>query len=151
MPRYLLHIFNYIYGNEIEEILSFFREVNSEILAVIGIPDEPVDVAVDFHDIGYYGDKNDEGVRGIKPKKDLLGHSFFTIDLLREPKLTFDIVNITGLNKDYIILIEGVVTRLREEGIKIGVMFLDREFFNLPSILALTSLGIEWRRVPTSG
>ena len=61
-------IFNYIYENEIEEILSFFREVNSEILAVIGIPDEPVDVAVDFHDIGYYGDKNDEGVRGIKPK-----------------------------------------------------------------------------------
>jgi len=45
-------IFNYIYGNEIEEILSFFREVNSEILAVIGIPDEPVDVAVDSHDIG---------------------------------------------------------------------------------------------------
>jgi len=32
-----------------------------------------------------------------------------------------------------IILIEGVVTRLREKGIKIGVMFLDREFFNLPS------------------
>jgi len=138
-------IFNYIYENEIEEILSFFREVNSEILAVIGIPDEPVDVAVDFHDIGYYGDKNDEGVRGIKPKNGTSwGHSFFTIDLLWEPKLTFDIVNITGLNKDYIILIEGVVTRLREKGIKIGVMFLDREFFNLPSILALTSLGIDF-------
>jgi len=73
---------------------------------VIGIPDEPVDVAVDFHDIGYYGDKNDKGVRGIKPKNGTSwGHSFFTIDLLWEPKLTFDIVNIAGLNKDYIILI----------------------------------------------
>jgi len=38
-------IFNYICENEIEEILSFFREVNSEILAVIGIPDEPVDMS----------------------------------------------------------------------------------------------------------
>jgi hypothetical protein len=28
--------------------------VNSAILALIGIPDEAVDVAVDFHDIGYY-------------------------------------------------------------------------------------------------
>jgi len=40
-------------------------------------------------------------------KWDFLGHSFFTTDLLREPKLTLDIVNLTGLNKDYAILIEG--------------------------------------------
>jgi len=82
-------------------------------------------------------------VRGIKPNNSW-GYSFFTIDLLWEPKLTFDIVSIAGLNKDYIILIEDVVTRLREKGIKIGVMFLDREFFNLPSILALSSLGIDF-------
>ena len=32
-----------------------------------GIPEERVDVAVDFHDKGkeYYGDKNDKGVRGM--------------------------------------------------------------------------------------
>ena len=81
-------------------------------------------------------------MRGIPKNGTSWGHSFFTIDLLWEPKLTFDIANITGLNKDYII--EGVVTRLREKGIKIGVMFLDGEFFNLPSILALTSLGIDF-------
>jgi hypothetical protein len=70
-------VFNYIYENEIDEILSFFRRVNSEILALTGIPDEPADVAVDFHDKGYYGDKNDKGVRGIKPKKwNLLGAFF---------------------------------------------------------------------------
>jgi len=43
-----------------------------------------------------------------------LWHSFFAIDLLWEPKLTLDILNIIGLT----ILIEGVVTRLREKGIK---------------------------------
>ncbi len=32
-------IFNYVYENEIGKILSFFRKINSEILAVIGIPE----------------------------------------------------------------------------------------------------------------
>lgn len=138
-------VFNYIYENDIEDILSFFRGVNSEILTLTGIPDEPIDIAVDFHDIGYYGDKNDKGVRGIKPKNGTSwGHSFFTIDLLWNLKLTIDIVNITGLNKDYAILIEGVVARIREMGIKIGTMFLDREFFNLVSILSLFSPGVDF-------
>ncbi|MCW3133929.1 MAG: hypothetical protein N2V78_06345 [Methanophagales archaeon] len=61
-----------------------------------------------------------------------------------ELKQTLDIVNITGLNKDYTILLEGVVNRLRAVGIKIGTMFLDREFFNLPSILTLSSLGVDF-------
>ncbi|MCK4475757.1 MAG: transposase, partial [Methanophagales archaeon] len=138
-------VFNYIYENEIDEFLSFFRRVNSEILALTGIPEEPVDVAVDFHDIGYYGDKNGKGVRGIKPKNGTSwGHSFFTIDMLWNLKLTLDIVNITGLNKDYAILLEGVVNRLRAMGIKIGTSFLDRVFFNIPSILTLSSMGVDF-------
>jgi hypothetical protein len=138
-------VFNYIYENDIADVLSFFRKVNSEVLALTGILDEPVDVPVDFHDEGYYGDKDDKGVRGIKPKNGTSwGHSFFTIDLLWDPKLTLDIVNITGLNKDYAILLEGVVNRLKGMGIKIGTAFLDREFFNLPSILALFNLGVDF-------
>jgi hypothetical protein len=31
---------------------------------VIGMPKEPVDIAVDFHDCPYYGDKSDPSVRG---------------------------------------------------------------------------------------
>lgn len=138
-------VFNYIYGNDIEDILTFFRGVNSEILALTGIPEEPVDVAVDFHDKGYHGDKNDKGVRGIKQKSGTSwGHSFFTIDMLWAPKLTLDIVNITGLNKDYAILLAGVVNRLREMGIMIRTMFLDREFFNLVSILALFNMDVDF-------
>jgi len=138
-------IFNYIYANDIEDILTFFRRINSEILTLTGIPDEPVDVAVDFHNIGYYGDKNDKGVRGIKPKNGTSwGHSFFTIDMLTDPKLTLDIVNITGLNKDYAILLEGVVNRVRKMGIKIGTMFLDREFFNISSIRALFKMDVDF-------
>lgn len=138
-------VFNYINENDIEDILSFFRTVNAEILALTGIPEEPVDAAVDFHDKGYCGDKNDRGVRGIKPKNGTSwGHSFFTIDMLWKLKLTLDIVNITGLNKDYAVLLEGVVNRVRGIGIKIGTVFLDREFFNLVSVLALSSMGADF-------
>jgi hypothetical protein len=54
------------------------------------------------------------------------------------------VFNITALNKDYAILLEGVVNRVREMGVKIGTMFLDREFFNLASILTLFSLGVDF-------
>ncbi len=59
-------------------------------------------------------------------------------------KQTLDIVNVTGLNKDYAILIEGVINRLRAMGIKIGTAFLDREFFNIPSILTLSSMSVDF-------
>ena len=64
--------------------------------------------------------------------------------MLWHPKLTLDIVNITGLNKDYAILLEGVLSRIRGKGIKIGTMFLDREFFNLVSILTLSNLDVDF-------
>lgn len=138
-------VFNYIYANEVEDILTFFRSVNSEILALTGIPEEPVDVAVDFHDIGYYGDNNDAGVRGIKPKNGTSwGHSFLSLDMLGDTKLTLDMVNITALNKDYAVLLEGIVKRIGEIGIKIGTMFLDREFFNLPSIRTLFEMNTDF-------
>jgi hypothetical protein len=139
-------IFSYIYkGNRIDELLSYFRRINSEMLALTGIPDEPVDVAVDFHDSGYYGDKNDNGVRGIKAKKGTSwGHSFFTIDMLLTPKLTLDIVKRTALSKDYAVLLEGVITRVRKMGLNVGTMFLDREFFTLNAIKALFNMEVDF-------
>ncbi len=37
--------------------ISYHSSDRLEMLALAGVPDEPVDVAVDFHDIGYYGGK----------------------------------------------------------------------------------------------
>ena len=43
------------------------------------------DVAIDFHDIPYYGDKNTSGVRGIKVKNGTSWrYSFCTIDIVGE-------------------------------------------------------------------
>jgi len=61
-------IFNYIRYNSIEDILHKFRNMCFEILKVMELENTVQDIAIDFHDIPYYGDKNDEGIRGIKPK-----------------------------------------------------------------------------------
>jgi hypothetical protein len=138
-------IFKYLATNKVEDVLGFFRQVNSEFLAVTGMPKEPVDIAIDFHDCPYYGDKSDPSVRGIKPKNGTSwGHSFFTLDLVSAPKLTLDIVSVNGLSKDYAALFEAVINRLRERGLEIGTLFLDREFFNLASIRTLSSLQVNF-------
>lgn len=138
-------VFKYLTTNEVDAVLRFFRQANSELLTVIGIPKEPVDIAVDFHDCPYYGDKSDPSVRGIKPKNGASwGHSFFTLDLIDDPKSTLDIVSVNGLNKDYAMLLETVISRLKERGLELGTLFLDREFFNLSSIRTLSSLQVNF-------
>ena len=79
--------------------------MNEEFLDKQRIPDTPQDVAIDFHDCPYYGDKNEAGVRGMKPKNGTSwGYSYLTLDMVGDFKQTLDIMNImniTGLNKNY--------------------------------------------------
>jgi hypothetical protein len=132
-------------ANSIEDILSFFRGLNSAFLPILKIPNTPQDFAIDFHNEGYYGDKNAEGVRGIQAKNGTSwGHVYFTIDWLGGPTHTCDIVNVTGLNKDYAALVEGVVNRIRAMGLQIRVILEDRELFNLAAILKFYELGADF-------
>jgi len=132
-------------ANRIEGILSFFRALNSVFLELLKIPNTPQDFAIDFHNEGYYGDKNAEGVRGIQPKNGTSwGYVYFTLDWLGDPTHTLDIVNVTGLNKDYAALVEGVVQRIRVMGLQIGTILADRELFNLAAILKLYELGADF-------
>ena len=61
-------IFNYIKENKIEDILSSFRKMNLELFKMMKLENNIHDIAIDFHDISYYGDKNNSGIRGIKLK-----------------------------------------------------------------------------------
>jgi len=132
-------------ANSVEGILTFFRALNSRFLPLLKIPDTPQDFAIDFHNEGYYGDKNAEGVRGIQPKNGTSwGHVYFTIDWLGSPAHTLDIVNVTGLNKDYAALVKGVVLRLQAMELRSGTIFADREFFNLAVISTCAELGVEF-------
>ena len=132
-------------ANSVEEILSFYRALNSVFLPLLKIPDTPQDFAIDFHNEGYYGDKNAKGVRGIQPKNGTSwGHVYFTLDWLGCPTHTLDIVNITGLDKDYAALLEGVVRRIRTMGLQVRAILADREFFNRSAISKFYELGVDF-------
>jgi hypothetical protein len=64
--------------------------------------------------------------------------------MLLNPTLTLDIVKLTALSKDYTVLIEGVITRVKKMGLNVGTVFLDREFFTLNAIKALFNMDVDF-------
>jgi hypothetical protein len=95
-------------------------------------------VALDFHNIPYYGNIGTRGISGIQPKNGTSwGYSYLTTDIVGLFKQTIDVIPLTGLNKDYSILIEGVIQRINSQRIIIEKMLMDREFYNLKVIIAL--------------
>ena len=59
-------IFNYIKGNSIEDILSSYRAINSDLFKTMNIEDKVHDIAIDFHNVPYFGDENTPWVAGVK-------------------------------------------------------------------------------------
>jgi len=124
-------IFNYIKSNSVENILSSFRKINGEIFRMRDLKNNVHDIAVDFHDIAYYGCRDTLAIRGIKPKNGTSwGYSFCTLDIIGNSKLTLDVIDINGLSKDYSILMESLFERIEKMGVKVGTVYMDREFFN---------------------
>ncbi len=124
-------IFNYIRYNSIDNILSSFRKINSEIFKMMDLKNNVHDIAVDFHDKPYYGSRDTPCIRGIKPKNGTSwGYSFCTLDIIGSSKLTLDVIDINGLNKDYLTLMESLFERVKKMGVKVGTVYMDREFFN---------------------
>jgi Transposase DDE domain len=124
-------IFNYIKPNSVEDVLSSFRKINGEIFRMMDLKSKVHDMAVDFHDIAYYGCTDTLCIRGIKPKNGTSwGYSFCTLDIIGNSKLTLDVIDINGLSKDYSILMESLFERIENMGVKVGTVYMDREFFN---------------------
>jgi len=48
-------IFNYIKLNSIDNILSSFRKMNNNIFKMMDLKNKVHDIAIDFHDIPFYG------------------------------------------------------------------------------------------------
>ncbi|PXF57678.1 MAG: hypothetical protein C4B59_14745 [Candidatus Methanogaster sp.] len=61
-------VHTYVKENNIDEMMSFYRKMSSEFIDMVNISDSPQDIAIDFHNVPYYGDKNTKGVVGIQPK-----------------------------------------------------------------------------------
>jgi Transposase DDE domain len=138
-------IFNYVNCNNIEDILSSFRTINSEIFNMMELEGKVHDVAIDFHHVPYYGDKNTPLIRGMKPKSGTSwGYEYCTLDIIGDDKLTLDVIPISALKKDYSTLIELLLKRLESISVKIGTVYLDKEFCNDDTISALAKLKIDF-------
>jgi len=134
-------IHGYINSNTINYMMSSFNQINTEIIKHTNLKGTYQDAAIDFHDIPYYGDKNTPGIRGIKPKNGTSwGYSFCSLDIIGDIKLTLDVIDINGLAKNYSILIESMMQRLNAMKINLRILFMDREFFNNPTISAIQGL-----------
>ena len=138
-------IFNYIKDNKIEDILSSFRNMNLEIFKMMKLENKIHDIAIDCHDIPYYGDENTPGIRGIKLKNgSSWGKSFCTLDIIGNSQLTLDVIDINGLNKNYSLFIESLFKRLEIISVKTGTAYVDKEFFNIAVISKLDELKINF-------
>jgi hypothetical protein len=125
--------------------MSAFRHINTEIIELAHLSGTSHDIAIDFHDIPYYGEKNTCGVRGIKPKSGTCwGYSFCSLDIIGEPKLTLDAIDINGLTKNYAVLIESLLQRINLMGVHVKTLYMDREFFNLSAISTLHKLNTQY-------
>src|SRR5664279_5348142 len=111
--------------NSIENILSSFRKINCEVFRMIDLKNKVHDIAVDFHDISYYGTRDTPCIRGIKPKNGTSwGYSFCTLDIIGNSKLTLDVIDINGLSKDYSTLMESLFERIEKMGVKVGTLYM---------------------------
>jgi len=138
-------IHDYINSNSIDYIMSAFRQINTEIIELAHLRGTVHDIAIDFHDVPYYGEKNTSGVRGIKPKNGTCwGYSFCSLDIIGETKLTLDAIDINGLTKNYAVLIESLLQRIKLMGILVKTLYMDREFFNLSTISTLHKLNTQY-------
>jgi len=138
-------IFNYIKGNSIEDVLSSYRAINSNLFKTMNIEDKVHDIAIDFHNVPFYGDENTPWVAGIKPKNgSSWGYSYCTLDIIGDVKLTLDVIAINSFNKNFSDLITFLFERLEKMQIKVGTVYLDREFCNDDTISALTKLNINF-------
>ena len=89
-------IFNYVNCNNIEDILSSFRTINPEIFNMMELEGKVHDVAIDFHHVPFYGDKNTPLIRGMKPKNGTSwGYEYCTLDIIGDDKLTFDVIPVS--------------------------------------------------------
>ena len=135
----------YIKSNNIEHIRSSFQKINQNIVNTLNLQGTTHDVAIDFHDIPFYGAKNTPNVRGIKPKNGTSwGYSFCTVDIIGNNKLTLDVIDINGLVKNYNLLIRSMLERVQKTGIQIGTLFMDREFFHIEPISVAHELNVDF-------
>ena len=68
-----------------------------------------------------------------------MGIFFLHFRYIGNYKLTLDVIDINGLSKDYSILMDSLFERVENMGVKVGTVYMDREFFNKKVISKMVS------------
>ena len=109
--------------------------MNNNIFKMMDLKNKVHDIAIDFHDIPFYGCRDTPCIRGIKPKTGTSwGYSFCTLDIIGNSKLTLDVIDINGLTKDY--QMKSVINQEITKSITDGI----ESFCNIPVKLFLDCL-----------
>ncbi len=95
-------------------------------------------MAIDFHDIMYYGDKDDTNVRGTKRKAGTnYCHQFATLEIVcGNCRLTLAVRKLSMDDDSKAEVIKDLIREARKHA-RISVLLLDRAFCNVPCIRAL--------------
>ncbi len=142
----LYHLKKYSDIKEIQRMYETLFEVVWEMARQANIFDirKPVDVAIDFTEWFYYGDRKASMVVGKMPERGTDScYKFITLTIVDSGKrFTLLALPVSNLNTK-----EELLTKLiyyAKNRIKINKVYLDRGFFDSKSIGVLNSFGIKW-------
>ena len=129
------------------ELLESYERITDQILSMAknrGFLKGPVDVAIDFTDQLYYGNKNDPMVVGTKPQKGTTwAFRFATITIVDdECRLTLKAIPVNeNISKS-----DAVAKLLyyAQKRIEIGVVCLDRGFYSADVLSLVESMGLKY-------
>lgn len=142
-------VFNRIKKVSTKEWIERFEKANDRLLKIAKrrrVFKGLVDLAVDLHDVPFYGNKNTRGVVGTKRKKGTnWAFQYMTVCVTTQrDKYTMAAAPLTQLSSTPKMLRELLTKALKYIDGHISCVYADREFFNVPHISVLEELALKY-------
>jgi hypothetical protein len=142
-------VFNRIRKVSTKEWIERFEKANDKLLKIAKkrrIFKGFVDLAVDLHDVPFYGNKNTKGIVGTKKKRGTnWAYQYMTVCVTtQKDKYTLAAAPLTQLTSTPKMLKELLTKALKYIDGHIGCIYVDREFFNVPHISVLEELNLKY-------
>jgi len=132
-------VFYHLDGLMVEEVLSAFYRVNSEIIRKEKRRRAPC--AIDIHKIPYFGKHRDKHVVGMERARGTnYGYAYASIDRVDDRTVTLSAIPLNQLTTKREIITQ-LINNARKH-VSIARVFLDKGFFNIESIRALMDLDV---------
>ena len=128
---------------DLKKIKKAFNSTTKRIIK--SLPKKRFQIAIDYHDIPYYGNKNDVNVKGTKRKAGTnYCHKFTTLEIIEGNKRLTLAVKKLSVNDDSKAEIIKELIQTTKKYIQISQVFLDREFFNVNCIRILKKMKVKF-------